>query len=77
MQLLPGFVVPALMGLALFLGLVLPWAWAGLLLIAVAAFLTWLAAVSWPMLSTGTRLARMVISLAIAGIGVGRLVGWF
>ena len=64
-------------GLALFLGLVLPWAWAGLFLVAIALFMTWLAAVSWPTLSTGSRIARTVVNLAIAGIGIGRLFGTF
>ncbi len=77
MQLLPGFVVPSLMGLAMLLGLVLPWSWAGLFLIAIAVFMAWLAALSWPTLSTGSRITRTIVNVAIAAIGVSRLLGTF
>jgi hypothetical protein len=76
MKALPGFVIPVALGLLLFLGLVLPWAWAGLLLIAIGLFLLWLTALSWPAVSVGSRALRMVVNVGILALGVGRLVGW-
>ena len=76
MQLLPNFVIPAILGVMLFLGLALPWAWAGLLLVAIAVFMFWLTAVSWPVISPGSRALRMVVNVGILALGVARLLGW-
>jgi VIT1/CCC1 family predicted Fe2+/Mn2+ transporter len=76
LQLLPGFVIPVVLGLLLFLGLALPWAWAGVLLIVIGLFLLWLTAVSWPAISPGSRALRMVVNIGILALGVARLGGW-
>ena len=76
MQLLPNFVIPAILGVMLFLGLALPWAWAGALLVAIALFLTWLTAVSWPVITPASRALRVVVNLGILALGVARLAGW-
>jgi hypothetical protein len=76
LQLLPGFVIPVLLGVLLFLGLALPWAWAGILLIAIGLFLLWLTAVSWPAVSPASRALRMVVNIGIIALGAARLGGW-
>jgi hypothetical protein len=75
MQLLPGFLVPVLMGVMLFLGLMLPWRWAGVLIVAIAVFLTWLTAVSWPATSPGSRALRILVNLGLLALGVAKLLG--
>lgn len=72
---LPTFLVPITLAVLLFLGLVLPYRWAGILLVVIAAFLTWLTAVSWPAVSNGSRVLRVVINVSILVLGVLRLLG--
>lgn len=72
---LPTFLVPSILAALLFLGMVLPYRWAGVLLIGIAAFLTWLTAVSWPAVSRGSRALRVVINVTIAVLGVARILG--
>lgn len=74
MQSLPAFLVPVLLGALMLIGLTLPWAWSGLLLIVIAGFLLWLTAVSWPTLERGNRVARVGINLAVIGLGVLKLL---
>jgi hypothetical protein len=76
MQMLPAFVVPVVLGVMLFLGLVLPWAWAGILLVVIGLFLLWLTAVSWPAISPGSRVLRMAVNLGVLALGVAQLAGW-
>ncbi len=68
---LPVWVVPLLLTALLITGLAVP-GWIGAVaLVLVAAFLGWLAAVSWPRLAPGSRLLRVaavVGVLVIAGI---------
>jgi len=68
---LPVWLVPIVLAGLLVTGLAVP-GWPGALaLILVAAFLGWLAALSWPRLGPGTRLLRVaaiVGLLVIAGI---------
>ena len=62
---LPVWVVPLLLAALLIAGLVVP-GWIGAVaLVLVAAFLGWLAAVSWPRLTPSGRLLRVA---AIAGV---------
>jgi hypothetical protein len=62
---LPVWVVPLLLAALLIAGLAVP-GWAGTAaLVLVAAFLGWLAAVSWPRLTPSGRLLRVA---AIAGV---------
>ena len=68
---LPVWVVPIVLAGLLVTGLAVP-GWLGAVaLVLVAAFLGWLAALSWPRLGTGSRLQRVaavVALLVIAGI---------
>jgi hypothetical protein len=75
MQALPAFLIPVLLGVLLFLGLTLNAAWSGLLLILIAVFLIWLTAVSWPAITSGSRLLRVVVDVAVLGLGVLKLLG--
>lgn len=75
MQALPAFLIPVILGVLLFLGLTLNAAWAGLLLILIAVFLFWLTAVSWPAISSGSRLLRIVVDVVVLGLGVMKLLG--
>ena len=62
---LPVWVVPLLLAALLITGLAVP-GWIGAVaLVLVAAFLGWLAAVSWPRLTPGGRLLRVA---AVAGV---------
>ena len=74
MQSMPVFVVPLLLGVLMLVGLTLPWAWSGILLIVIAIFLLWLTAVSWPTLERGNRIARVGINLAVIGLGVLKML---
>ena len=68
---LPVWVVPLLLAALLITGLAVP-GWIGAVaLVLVAAFLGWLAAVSWPRLTPGGRLLRVAAvasMLVVAGI---------
>ena len=77
MQLLPTFVVPVLLAVMLFLGLVVPQPWAGSMLVLIAVFLTWLTAVSWPAITPGSRFLRVAVDLGLLGLGVMRIMGRF
>ena len=69
---LPRWLVPALMAVLLVAGLALP-PWGGVLLLLLGAFLCWLLALSWPVLSTGARLLRLAAVLIVLGAGIYRL----
>lgn len=75
MQSLPAFLVPVTLGILLFLGLTLNAAWSGLMLILIAVFLFWLTAVSWPAISTGSRILRLVVDVGVLALGVLKLLG--
>jgi hypothetical protein len=45
-------------------------------LAVAAAFIAWLAYLSWPVLSSGGRLLRITMVCLVVGAGVGRAVGW-
>ena len=68
---LPVWLVPLVLAGLLVTGLAVP-GWPGAVaLVLVAAFLSWLAALSWPRLGTGRRLQRVaavVALLVLAGI---------
>jgi Family of unknown function (DUF6703) len=72
---LPTFLIPALMGIALFFGLVVPYRWAGLLLVPLALFLAWLAALSWPSLSVGSRALRVLVAVGMGVLAMLKLAG--
>jgi hypothetical protein len=45
-------------------------------LVIAAAFVGWLAFLSWPLLTPGGRLLRGVMLGLVVGAAVGRCVGW-
>jgi hypothetical protein len=75
MRALPTFLVPALLAVALLLGLAIPAPWAGSLLVGVGLFLSWLTALSWPAVSAGSRLIRVVVDLGMLALGALKLLG--
>jgi uncharacterized membrane protein len=75
MQALPGFLIPVTLGILLFLGLTLNASWSGVLLIVIALFLFWLTAVSWPAITTGSRILRAVVDVGVLALGVLKLMG--
>ncbi len=75
MQALPGFLIPVTLGILLFFGLSLKAAWSGGLLVVIALFLFWLTAVSWPRITTGSRILRIVVDVAVLVLGVLKLAG--
>ena len=77
MHSLPGWLVPLLLAVLLLVGLGLPFAWAGLVLLVPGVFLGWLLALSWPVIGTFGRIMRLVVVVAIIGVAVLRLAGRF
>ncbi len=78
MHSMPRWVLPVVLAAALFFGLLLDgsWAWLGAILLGVIAiFLAWLLALSWPLLSGSSRLIRVVVVLAVAGMAVLKALG--
>lgn len=77
---LPRWLVVIAPAILLVLGLVLtgPLAWLGaIFLIIILVFITWLTALSWPVISPGSRILRTIVILALAGITVMKLLGRF
>jgi hypothetical protein len=75
MQAMPGFLIPVTLGILLFFGLTLNATWSGILLILIALFLFWLTAVSWPRITTGSRILRVVVDVGVLVLGVLKLAG--
>jgi len=77
---LPRWLIVVLMGTFLFLGLIqtgnLAWL-GGIFLLLVGGFLAWLLALSWPVLTTGRRISRIVVVAAVLGIAVLKFLGRF
>ena len=77
---LPRWLIVVLMGAFLFLGLIqtgsLAWL-GGIFLLIVGGFLGWLLALSWPVLTPGRRLTRIVVVAAVLGIAVLKFLGRF
>jgi hypothetical protein len=68
------------LGSSLLLGLILTDAWAwlgGIFLLFVAAFLGWLLALSWPLLSSGRRFIRILVVGALVGMSILKFGGSF
>jgi hypothetical protein len=76
----PRWLIVVLMGTFLFLGLIqtggLSWL-GGIFLLIVGGFLGWLLALSWPVLSPGRRLTRVIVVAAVLGIAVLKFLGRF
>jgi hypothetical protein len=76
----PRWLIVIAPAVLLFLGLILtgPWAWlGGIALFLVWAFVAWLTALSWPALTPGSRLFRLLVVLALAGVVVLKFMGRF
>lgn len=77
---MPRWIVVIAPAILLFVGLVLTgsWAWLGaIMLFLVFLMLGWLTALSWPVLTPGSRLIRLIVVLALLGITVFKLTGRF
>ena len=78
LQRAPKWLVVVVMASCLFLGLIqsggLCWL-GGILLVVVAVFLGWLLALSWPLLTFGSRVLRVVVVAAVLGIAVLKFMG--
>jgi hypothetical protein len=80
LHVVPRWIIVVFPALLLFLGLVLtgPLAWlGGLLLLLVSVLLGWLTALSWPAITPGSRLLRVVVVAALVGVAVLKLLGRF
>jgi hypothetical protein len=47
----------------------------GVLLLILATFIGWLLLLSWPVVAPKGRLLRLLVVLAVAGVGVSQIVG--
>jgi len=76
----PRWLIVVLMGTFLFLGLIqtggLSWL-GGIFLLIVGGFLGWLLALSWPVLSPGRRVTRIIVVAAVLGIAALKFLGRF
>ncbi len=77
MQALPPLVVPIILGIMLFLGLTMEADWSGIILVIMCVFLSWLTALSWPSIGWRSRSVRVVVVLALLGLGVLKLADAF
>ncbi len=75
---LPRWLVPVALAVLLFVGLLLSgtWGWLGaLFLIVIGLFVTWLTALSWPILTPSSKLIRVVVAVALFGLAVLKALG--
>ncbi len=73
---LPRWLLPVIVGVLLLAGLAIPYPWAGIFLIAIAALFGWLLALSWPAITPASRAFRTIVVLLVAAAGVARFFGW-
>jgi hypothetical protein len=76
----PRWIVVVLPAVLLFVGLILtgPLAWlGGILLLIVCLLLAWLTALSWPAITPGSRLLRVVVVVALGAVAVLKFMGRF
>jgi hypothetical protein len=71
---MPRWTVPLATVVLVFVGLFAGPVVGGLCLLAVAAFLGWLAYLAWPQLSRGGRVARALVLGMVTGVAVARLL---
>ncbi len=77
---LPRWLVVIAPAVLLFAGLIMtgPLAWLGaILLVLVTLILAWLTALSWPVITPGSRLLRGGVVLALGGMAVLKALGRF
>ncbi|HEU5418881.1 MAG TPA: DUF6703 family protein [Streptosporangiaceae bacterium] len=67
---MPRWLLPMLLAVLLITGLALHGIGAAIALVAVALVLSWLAALSWPRLSSGGRLGRTVVIAVVLLVAV-------
>lgn len=72
---MPRWLIPVIVAVLLLAGFFISAAWAGIFFILVAAFLGWLLALSWPVITEGSRFFRLVVIAVVAGVGIMRLMG--
>lgn len=75
MAALPTLVIPVVMAAMLFIGLAISAPWAGVLLIGIGMFLSWLTALSWPAVSATSRALRVVVNAGVLALGILKLLG--
>jgi hypothetical protein len=73
---MPRWLIPVLMGVLLLLGLFIQARWAGVFFLLIGAFLAWLVALSWPVITPGSRVLRLAVTVVVLGYGVARIFGW-
>jgi uncharacterized protein DUF6703 len=73
---LPRLVVPGVMLVLMLVGLSAPLPLALPAFAVIAAFVAWLAYLSWPILDPRARLLRAVMLAVVVGAAVGRVAGW-
>ncbi|MFI0431790.1 MAG: DUF6703 family protein [Candidatus Nanopelagicales bacterium] len=74
---LPRWLIPVIMGALLLLGLAVPGNWAGIFIVLVGLFLAWLLALSWPVITPGSRALRLGVTIVVLAAGIARMFGWF
>ncbi len=75
---MPRWVVPVLLATLLFLGLILAGDWRFLgafLLVVVGLFVSWLTALSWPILTPSSRAVRVIVAVVLFGLAALKALG--
>jgi hypothetical protein len=73
---LPRIFIPLVVLVLMVLGLSAPLPVALLAFAVLAAFVGWLAYLSWPALDTGGRLVRVLMLAVVIGSAVAQIAGW-
>ena len=71
----PRFILLAVVALATLAGLFAPPVWGGLVLLGIAAFASWMTALSWPALMTSGKVVRVAVLAVVALAAIWRLTG--
>lgn len=72
---MPRWLIPVMMAVLMLLGLFIEAAWAGIFFVLVAVFLGWLLALSWPVITQGSRMFRLLVIAVVGAVGLMRLFG--
>jgi hypothetical protein len=72
---MPRWTIPLATVVLVFVGLAAGPVIGGLCLLAIAAFLGWLAFLAWPQLGRGARLLRLLVLGMLTGVALARLFG--
>lgn len=71
---MPRWILPLLIAALMLAGLVVPGPMGALALTLVAAFLGWLAYLSWPSLTAGKRTIRVLTTVVLLALAIAQLV---